>query len=90
MRAMPKLIFSDPAEIRTFRKKHYMNQQEFWSRIGITQSGGSRFERDRRIPTNVRLLLHLAYAPDDRADRLTSVLRAWKAPKPTEPKHNQS
>ena len=31
---------SNPREIR---RKLRMNQQEFWSRIGVTQSGGSRY-----------------------------------------------
>lgn len=81
MGALPKLMFSDPAEIRAFRKKLGMNQLEFWRPISITQSGGSRYETGRHIPEPVRLLLHLAYAPDDRARRLLAVLRQWKAPK---------
>lgn len=78
---LPKLMFSDPAEIRAFRKKHDIKQLEFWHRIGVTQSAGSRYENGRNLPDPVRLLLHLAYAPDDRAQRLSAVLRAWKAPK---------
>lgn len=78
---LPKLMFSDPAEIRAFRKKNGMKQLEFWQRISVTQSGGSRYENGRNIPEPVRLLLHLAYAPDDRAQRMLAVLRAWKAPK---------
>lgn len=89
MVALPKLIFSDPAEIRLFRKKNGMNQNEFWRRVGITQSGGSRYETGRNIPTHTRLLLHLTYAPDDRADRLSSALRAWKQPKPVKAQTNQ-
>ena len=78
---LPILMFSDSAEIRAFRKRHGMNQLEFWEPLGITQSGGSRYETGRNIPDPVRLLLHLAYAPDDRVQRLSAVLRAWKAPK---------
>lgn len=78
MGALPKLMFSDPSEIKTFRKKQGMNQGEFWARVGITQSGGSRYETGRNIPRTVQLLLHLAYAPDVRAQCVFDVLRAWK------------
>ncbi len=81
MGALPKLMFSDPAEIRAFRKKQGMNQMEFWAPIGITQSGGSRYESGRNIPNTVRLLLHMAYAPADRSQRMFAVLRAWKSRK---------
>ena len=76
--AAPKLIFSSSAEIKAFRQKHAMNQSQFWGRIGVTQSGGSRYESERNIPQPVRLLLHIAYAPADRADRLVDHLRKWK------------
>lgn len=46
---------------RTLRRKLDMNQQEFWSAIGVTQSGGSRYEQDRRIPKPVMELLRLRY-----------------------------
>lgn len=78
MRALPKLMFSEPAEIRAFRQKQAMNQAEFWSRIAITQSGGSRYETGRNIPETVKLLLHIAYAPDHRAARLVDALRGKK------------
>jgi len=35
---------------RALRVQLDLNQQEFWSAIGVTQSGGSRYENDRRIP----------------------------------------
>lgn len=38
-----------------------MNQQEFWSRIGVTQSGGSRYESGRNMPKPVRELLRLVH-----------------------------
>jgi len=80
--AAPKLIFGTSEEIKAFRRKHGMNQSAFWGRVGVTQSGGSRYESERNIPQPVRLLLHIAYAPADRADRLVDHLRKWK----TEPK----
>lgn len=39
MAKLPKLRFSEPEEIRDFRRKHQMNQLEFWKRVGVTQSG---------------------------------------------------
>jgi len=80
--AAPKLVFSTSAEIKAFRQKHGMNQSVFWGRVGVTQSGGSRYETERNIPRPVQLLLHLVYAPEDRAHRLVDHLRKWK----TEPK----
>src|SRR5687767_15399567 len=49
---------SNPREIR---RKLRMNQQEFWSRIGVTQSGGSRYESGRAMPKPVRELLRLVH-----------------------------
>ena len=39
---------SNPREIR---RRLRLNQQEFWSRIGVTQSGGSRYESGRGMPS---------------------------------------
>jgi len=49
---------SDPREIR---QKLRMNQAEFWSRIGVTQSGGSRYENGRTMPKPVCELLRLVH-----------------------------
>ena len=49
---------SNPREIR---RKLRLNQQEFWSRIGVTQSGGSRYESGRGMPKPVRELLRLVH-----------------------------
>lgn len=76
--AAPKLIFSSSAEIKAFRQKRGMNQSQFWGRVGVTQSGGSRYESERNIPVPVQLLLHIAYATDDRSHRLVDHLRKWK------------
>lgn len=42
------------------RGKKSMNQLQFWSRIGVTQSGGSRYESGRTVPPTVSRLLALA------------------------------
>lgn len=47
------------ADITAFRKKNGMNQAAFWSPLGITQSGGSRYESGRKIPKPVMALVVL-------------------------------
>jgi len=51
-----KLDFSN---IGTDRKKLGVNQLDFWSRYGVTQSGGSRYESGRSLPKPLRILLWL-------------------------------
>jgi transcriptional regulator with XRE-family HTH domain len=46
---------------RDIRKKLGLNQQQFWSKIGVTQSGGSRYESGRNMPKTVRELLRLVH-----------------------------
>lgn len=46
---------------REIRRAAGMNQQAFWSRIGVTQSGGSRYESGRNMPKPTRELLRLVY-----------------------------
>jgi transcriptional regulator with XRE-family HTH domain len=48
----------NPKEIR---EKLGLNQQEFWTKIGVTQSGGSRYESGREMPKPVRELLRLVH-----------------------------
>jgi transcriptional regulator with XRE-family HTH domain len=46
---------------REIRHRLGLNQQEFWTRIGVTQSGGSRYESGRNMPKPVRELLRLVH-----------------------------
>lgn len=48
-------------DVREIRRKLGMNQQQFWSRLGVTQSGGSRYESGRNIPRPVQQLLRLVH-----------------------------
>ena len=48
-------------DAREIRRKLGLNQQQFWSRIGVTQSGGSRYESGRNMPKPVRELLRLVH-----------------------------
>jgi transcriptional regulator with XRE-family HTH domain len=46
---------------REIRQRLGMNQEEFWTRVGVTQSGGSRYESGRAMPRPVRELLRLVH-----------------------------
>ncbi len=46
---------------RDIRRKRGLNQQQFWPSIGVTQSGGSRYESGRRMPAPVRELLRIVH-----------------------------
>lgn len=72
---VPKLLIQSGEEAAALRKKMGINQSLFWSRIRVTQSGGSRYESGRKLPHTVQLLLHLAYAPEAQAQTLLSYLR---------------
>ena len=54
-------LFEKIPNPREIRRKLGLNQQEFWSRIGVTQSGGSRYESGRNMPKPVRELLRLVH-----------------------------
>lgn len=53
--------FERIANPREIRRRLRLNQHQFWSRIGVTQSGGSRYESGRRMPKPVRELLRLVH-----------------------------
>mgnify|MGYP003406894391 CR=1 FL=1 len=46
---------------RAVRRQRGLNQQVFWPSIGVTQSGGSRYESGRRMPKPVRELLRIVH-----------------------------
>ncbi|MDB5811891.1 MAG: hypothetical protein JWN94_4013 [Betaproteobacteria bacterium] len=43
------------------RRKLGLNQTDFWKRLGVTQSGGSRYENGYSVPGYLELLMGLAY-----------------------------
>ncbi len=53
--------FSRIKNPRDIRKKLGLNQMDFWSQIGVTQSGGSRYESGRSMSKPVRELLRLVF-----------------------------
>lgn len=71
----PKPVFRSGKEAKEFRSKLNLNQSEFWGRISVTQSGGSRYESGRALPKPVQLLLHLAYAPEKQVQAMLKYLR---------------
>lgn len=51
----------EKVDVREIRRKLGLNQSQFWSKIGVTQSGGSRYESGRNIPKPVQALLRLVH-----------------------------
>jgi DNA-binding transcriptional regulator YiaG len=51
----------DKIDAREIRRKLGLNQQQFWSQLGVTQSGGSRYESGRNMPRPVQHLLRLVH-----------------------------
>lgn len=72
---------------RDIRLRLGLNQQEFWGRIGVTQSGGSRYESGRRMPKPVRELLRLVHIEQIDIRKLTkgdaAVIAYLKSAQPT-------
>ena len=58
------------ANPRDFRRKLGLNQQDFWTKIGVTQSGGSRYESGRKMPKPVKELLRLVHVEQIDLSRL--------------------
>lgn len=48
-------------DLRKLRQNLGLNQQEFWAEVGVTQSGGSRYETGRDMPKPVRELVRLVH-----------------------------
>ena len=61
------------------RKKLNINQSEFWSRVGIGQSAGSRYESGRNIPRPVQMLLRIAYGTKAQSAKQVDALRPSSA-----------
>lgn len=73
------LICTTGQDIRDLRDRLGMRQCDFWKRILVTQSGGSRYETGRTIPRQVLLLIHLTYGETKDAERLLKELRNGKS-----------
>lgn len=49
------------AQLIKLRKHLRLNQQQFWTEVGVTQSGGSRYESDQKMPKPVAKLVELVH-----------------------------
>ena len=54
-------LFEKILNPRDIRRKLGLHQQEFSTQLGVTQSGGSRYESGRNMPKPVRELLRLVH-----------------------------
>ena len=54
-------LFDRVLNPREIRRRLGLNQEQFWTQIGVTQSGGSRYESGREMPKPVRQLLRLVH-----------------------------
>ena len=50
-----------PEVLREYRRTRRESQFRFWSRFGVTQSRGSRFEMGKKIPPPIAILLKLYF-----------------------------
>ena len=62
-------------DVKALRRQLGLNQTQFWSKVHVTQSGGSRYENERSVPKPVQALLALAYGPEAQAQALFESLR---------------
>lgn len=63
----------DSTFIQAYRKQVKESQKTFWSRFGVTQSRGSRFELGANIPKPVMILLRLYFEARISEDDIRSV-----------------
>ena len=72
------MVANAKMDVRKMREQTGLNQSDFWSRVGVTQSGGSRYESGRSLPKPVTTLLELAYGTNKQAELVISKLRERK------------
>lgn len=58
---MKKNITINTDFVVTTRLRLGLNQADFWRPLGVTQSGGSRYESGRNIPAPTRKLIWLVH-----------------------------
>ena len=46
---------------KELRNQLGLTQSEFWAPVGVSQSGGSRYESGRKLPPAISALLHLVH-----------------------------
>jgi transcriptional regulator with XRE-family HTH domain len=72
---------------KSLREANELNQIEFWEKVGITQSGGSRYENgDRKMPPSLVQILRLTYVEKvDLADVSRDAIEVAKLLKKDQP-----
>lgn len=58
---MKKNVSIDSTFVFETRHRLGLNQSDFWTPLGVTQSGGSRYESGRRMPRTLRKLVWLVH-----------------------------
>jgi len=53
------------------RELHSLSQKAFWVPLGITQSGGSRYEGKDKLPRIVRIMIYAMYVAGIKIDAST-------------------
>lgn len=71
----PKLLCGSGTEAKCLRWKMGLRQDVFWEHVGVSQSGGSRYESGRPVPDQVLWALHFVYGTEDQAKALLAWLR---------------
>ncbi len=54
-------LFDEISNLGEIRRKLHLSQYDFWNKVGVTQSGGSRYENGRNVPRPVRELVRLVH-----------------------------
>lgn len=62
-------------DLKKARTNLQVNQNQFWTNIGVTQSGGSRYENGRNVPPSTAILLELVYGDQKKALEQLAALR---------------
>jgi DNA-binding transcriptional regulator YiaG len=76
-----RLEVKSAVNLTKLRQKAGLSQSEFWERVGITQSGGSRYEQGQLVRKPLRMLLTMAYgSPKDRERVVQQLARSRRGP----------
>ena len=69
----PKIKYpKTPEQLLALRRSLNLGQSAFWLRLGVTQSGGSRYENGRPLPVAVGMLLDTVYIKGVALERLAA------------------
>lgn len=76
---LPGLIYSYGTEARELRQHLAMKQDEFWGRIAVKQSAGSRYVSESNpLPLKIACLLQIAYGTPGQEQQMVEWLRQSK------------